>query len=84
MTLDATEKRGDIHPLIWLGLPLSLLALRLITPLFGEEIWKRLMWGEARLSNMAEGNLAIPENLTVLLLLPAFVLGILIFRRRRA
>ena len=83
MTLDTTEKRRDIHPLIWLGLPLSLLALRIITPLFGEAIWKRLMWGEARLSNMRQGNLAIPENLTVGLLLPAFVLGILIFRRRR-
>ena len=67
------DNRRDLPPILWLGLPLASLALRLLTPLLGEERWLRLMTEET----------GVVEVITVLVLLPAVVTGVLIFDRRR-
>lgn len=73
MSPESLGSRRDIHPIVWLGLPVVFIAQRLLSPLLGFERWDSVMAGE----------LGVTENLTVVLLLPAVVLGILIFRRRR-
>jgi len=64
----------DVHPLIWLGLPALGLAMRLLTPLLGFERWTPVM----------DSELGFVENATVAMLVPAFVLCVLVFLRRRA
>jgi hypothetical protein len=67
------DNRPDLPPILWLGLPLASVALRLLTPLLGEERWLHLMTEET----------GVIEILMVVLLLPATALGVLIFLRRR-
>lgn len=67
------DNRPDLPPILWLGLPLASVALRLLTPLLGEELWLGLMTEET----------GVIEILMVVLLLPATAIGVLIFRRRR-
>lgn len=73
MPHEAIDNRPDLPAVLWLGLPLASVALRLLTPLLGEDRWLHLMTEET----------GIVEILTVLLLLPAGVAGVLIFLRRR-
>lgn len=63
----------DLSPVLWLGLPLLSLAICWLSPLLGYSRWFRLMIGEAGLL----------EGATVVFLLPAILLALLIFRRRR-
>ena len=73
MSPESLGSRRDSHPIVWLGLPVVFITQRLLSPLLGFKRWEPVMAGE----------LGVTENLTVVLLLPAVVLGILIFRRRR-
>jgi hypothetical protein len=59
--------------MLWLGLLLLVLALVALSPLAGQELWRKFMVGEKGLI----------ENGTVVLLAPALVLCVLVFRRRR-
>lgn len=68
------NRSRDLPLWLWVGLPLASIALRLVVPaVLDAEGWKQQMteeWG-------------IVQNLTVLFLLPAVVMGVLIFLRRR-
>ena len=67
------ETVEPLHPFWWIGLPAIMLALGLLVPLLGFEIWHPLLaseWG------LIEGG-------TVVLLVPAMVLSVRIFLRRR-
>ena len=68
-----TPPRRDVSAVLWLGLPLGTIAGRLLLACLPEASWDRLMAGETGLI----------EGATVVFLLPAIVLGVLIFRRRR-
>lgn len=62
-----------LHPLLWLGLPAASLAACWLTPLLGHARWRAVMTGE----------LGVIELGTVAFLLPAILLGVLVFLRRR-
>jgi len=74
MRVGAAQTRQDVSPGLWLGLPLGSLALYLLAPLLGCARWRKLMAGE----------LGFVELTTVAFLLPAAVLGVVLFVRRRA
>jgi hypothetical protein len=67
------EPSGDLHPVLWLGAPLFSLGMMWITPLLGFRRWKAFMMDETGFIEIA----------TVVFLLPAIVLGVWIFARRR-
>ncbi len=67
------ERPRDVSWVFWLALPLASLAMRLLVPLLGE----------ARCEFLMRNELGLVENATVLFLLPAFVVSVLIFLRRR-
>ncbi len=67
------ERERDVSAILWLGLPMATLALKLLSPLLGPARWTGLM----------ETELGFVENATVGFLIPAVVLSLLIFRRRR-
>ena len=65
---------GDLPLWIWLGLPLSVVALCLLMPLLGYERWHRLMLSEFGLIEIA----------TIAMLVPSVVLaGLIVVRGRR-
>ncbi|KKL92115.1 hypothetical protein LCGC14_1887920 [marine sediment metagenome] len=63
----------ELSPLLWLGLPIASLALCWLTPLLGRDRWEAAMMGETGLL----------ENATVAFLIPAIVICVLVFLRRR-
>ena len=63
----------DVGPLLWLGVPLASLAILWTSPLLGHETWDLLIANE----------IGFLEIGTVVMLLPAVVLSLLVFRRRR-
>jgi len=67
------KNRKDLGPVFWLGFPLGSLALYLLAPLLGYDRWQKLMAGERGFVELA----------TVAVLLPAVVLGVMLFARRR-
>ncbi len=69
----AQSTRRDLPPAVWLGAPIALLVGRWLAALLPEQQWASVMADETGLI----------ENLTVVLALPAFVLGLLAFLRRR-
>ncbi len=69
----AQSTRRDLPPAVWLGAPIALLVGRWLAALLPEQQWASVMADETGLI----------ENLTVVLPLPAFVLGVLVFLRRR-
>ncbi len=74
LTASTIEKKRDLPLWLWLGLPLASIALRLVVPaVLDAEGWKQQMTEE----------FGLVQNLTVLFLLPAVVMGVLIFLRRR-
>lgn len=64
---------GEPHSLLWLGLPIASVAMVWLTPLWGARRWRALMMGERGYIEVA----------TVVFLVPAIVLSVLIFIRRR-
>ncbi len=73
MAEPAIGRRNDLHPLLWLGLPVASVAVCWLTPLLGYARWHRVMTQENSLI----------EQATVLVLLPAIAISVLIFLRRR-
>ncbi|MDY6913290.1 MAG: hypothetical protein SVT52_02375 [Planctomycetota bacterium] len=73
MTHLEKPKVRDLHPVIWLGMPLASLAIRFLAPLMSRKWWHICMREE----------IGFVEIATVVFLLPAIVLGVLIFLRRR-
>jgi hypothetical protein len=70
------ERRTDGRTLpawLWLGLPLLSLAIKFLSPLMGYETWERTMLSE----------FGFVENATAIFCLPAAVLALIAFRRRR-
>lgn len=72
-TLDCERRRSDIPAIVWLWLPLATVAVRIPLALLSAERWESLLGGETGLI----------ENLTVAFLLPAIVLGVVIFLHRK-
>ncbi|MCD4699710.1 MAG: hypothetical protein K8R91_03945, partial [Phycisphaerae bacterium] len=71
---ETIRKKRVLPVWLWLGLPLASIALRVVVPaILDVQGWKRLMTEE----------LGLIQNLTVVFLLPAVVVGVLIFLRRR-
>ena len=73
MATELYEKNRDVPWILWLGLPLASLTLRLSAPLLGERWCTQLMRRE----------FGIVENATVLFLLVAITASVIVFRRRR-
>ena len=75
MTGDGSRRAADIHPGLWLGLPIAGVAACAIAPLLVRDAaqWMAVMKEE----------FGILQNATVLLLIPAMVVSVLIFLRRR-
>ncbi len=68
------NRSRDLPLWLWVGVPLASIALRLVAPaVLDVEGWKQQMTGE----------FGLVQNLTVLFLLPAVVMGVLVFLRRR-
>lgn len=61
--------RRDLHPLLFIGLPIMSLIVIWLAPLLGYEIWRPIMTEEY----------GFLETGTVIFLLPAIVLGIILF-----
>jgi len=72
-TLAPPEQRKDLHPILWLWLPLATIPARMALAFLSNESWQALMADET----------GVIENLTVLLLPPAVALGVAIFLRRK-
>ncbi|MHC4295616.1 MAG: hypothetical protein ACYSTL_08535 [Planctomycetota bacterium] len=73
METETLERKHDVSAVFWLYLPLGSLALKLLAPLLGPQRWSAFM----------ETELGFVENATAVFLIPAVILSILIFRRRR-
>ncbi len=73
MNAPLPERRGDVSWILWLGLPAATLAAKFLLPLLGPETWEAFWIGE----------LGFVENGTVAFLIPAIVVSVLIFLRRR-
>ncbi len=72
-TIPPPGPRKDLSPILWLWLPLATIPARMALAFLSDESWEALLANET----------GIIENLTVFLLLPAVVLGVAIFLRRR-
>jgi len=70
-----SERPGDLHPLVWVGLPAASLALCFLAPLMGYKTWEAFMTQER----------GFVEQATVVFLVPAIILagGLFIRHRRR-
>jgi len=71
--MDERDRTSDLHPILWLGLPAGSLALVWLTPLLGYARWKAFMLGESGFIEIA----------TVVFLIPAIVLAVMVFLKRR-
>jgi len=71
--MDQRDGPRDLHPILWLGLPVGSLALVWLTPLLGYARWKAFMLGE----------FGFIETATVAFLIPPIILGVLVFLKRR-
>lgn len=73
MNAPVPERRREVNWILWLGLPAATLAAKFLLPLLGPETWEAFWIGE----------LGFVENGTVVFLIPAIVVSVLIFLRRR-
>lgn len=86
---------SDVSPWLWLGLPLASLAIVLLAPLMGYTAWDNYFMNGGMLipatqpaqdtmNRWHSKEFGFVEATPLLLLAPAVVLGILLFRARRA
>ncbi len=67
------QQKRDVHWLLWLGIPLATLALKFTLPLVDVQLWRAIWLDE----------LGFVETATAVMLIPAIVASVLIFRRRK-
>lgn len=74
MTTDSIRPDRDLPKWLWLGLPLAVVLAQVVTRMMGRETYVELMHSE----------FGLVENLTLVFLFVAIVLGIRLLLRRRA
>lgn len=74
MTTDSIQPGRDLPKWLWVGLPVAVVLGQIGTRLLGRQTYLNLMHGE----------FGLVENLTIVFLLVAVVLGVRLFLRRRA
>ncbi len=73
LNTEISRRQRDVSVVFWLGLPLGSLAMKFLTPLLGRPRWETFMHHE----------MGFVENVTVAFLVPAVIVSVLIFLRRR-
>jgi hypothetical protein len=67
-----TEEMRDLSPILWIGMPVLTVAVRMLAPLLGYDAWFQQMRAE----------IGFIEISTVVFCVPVMVLSVVIFRRR--